>query len=86
MQNVEPCYNVALERFHTDNMAVKEICQQEELKNFVAALVSGNTEELDAYCSEDKVIRVYNDLRLGLAGDITLTIPDGYALDGTGIT
>lgn len=84
MQNAEPCYSVTSERYHTDNTAVKEIREQEELETLVAAIASGNTEELDAYCSEDKVIRIHNDLRLGLTGDITLTIPDGYALDGTG--
>ena len=84
MQDAEFRYSTVQERYRIVKMAVKEIREQEELENLITALASGNAEELDAYCGEDKVIRVYNDLQLGLAGDITLTIPDGYALDGTG--
>lgn len=83
MQDAGSQYN-AQEQHRTINTVVKGILGQEELKSLVAALASGKTEELDAYCGEDKVIRIYNDLRLGLAGDTTFTIPDGYALDGIG--
>ena len=57
---------MSLEPHRTVNMVVKEICEQEELENLMIALASGNAEELDVYCDEDKVIRVHNDLRLSL--------------------